>query len=144
MKQIEFKTSKGTFIISDEKYYLINENGVKTAYLKDVPQFEYEKFMHLPRLTEEQARNIVDEFKYHPTLIKKVFIDYLNADFYINTAIESLHSLIKSLGVHLYKNPYKEAYNKELSENENNDIESYKKDLLKSYTFYNPYIFKIQ
>lgn len=113
MKKLEFKTSKGSFLLSDENYYLVNERAVKTAYLNNVKQFEYVSFIRLSEITEQQASEIVD---------KKIgYKNYLESTDVISnyscvTAIKSLHSLLKSKGVYLYENPvYKDVeYSDEL------------------------------
>lgn len=132
MKELKFKTSKREFIIYDKvditqtQLIFFNQYGIK-----------------LSEITEEQASEIVDEFKYHPTLIKKVFIDYLNGDFYIDTAIESLHSLLKSKGIHLFENPI------DLEEQLDCNCDMCYQKLEDAFneaeqkTFYNPYIFKL-
>lgn len=142
MKELKFKTSKGEFKVVDEKDYkvfhlMLTMNGPEAISLKEI--------------TEEQASDIADEFKYHPTLIKKVFKDYLNEDFYLESAIESLHSLLKSKGIHLFENPIEEPNINDFKSTpfcESGNCESYR-DLVAEHreaeekTFYNPYIFKL-
>lgn len=125
MKKLEFETSKGRFLVSESDEH-----------------YDYRFIGLLSRITEEQASEVVNEFKYHPTLIKKVFIDYLNEDFYFESAIESLHSLLESKGIHLYENPYTNStdlYSSffSMQTDFNKEKEAEEK------TFYNPYIFKL-
>lgn len=68
--------------------------------------YDYRFIGLLSRITEEQASEIVG-------------------------SIKELHSLLKSKGVHLFENPYKDCEDKDL-EWLNNEL-----------TFYNPYIFKL-
>lgn len=82
MKKLEFKTSKGSFMLVDS----IEIEGIK-----------------LSEITEEQASEIVD---------KKIgYKNYLESTDVISnyscvTATKSLHSLIKSKGAYLYENPH--------------------------------------
>lgn len=135
MKKLEFETSKGRFVVSDERYYLKNEFGIKTACSNGVKQFEFEKFIEFSRITEEQASEIVDY-----SILKNLYSSYnygvTTNSFVYKTAIESLHSLLKSKGIHLYENPYPDA----------GLIPSYEQKLYREAeqkTFYNPYIFKL-
>jgi len=110
MKLLEFETSKGRFLVSESDEH-----------------YDYRFIGLLSRITEEQASEIVD-------IKGDRFQDYNHVsccDRWCNTAIESLHSLLKSKGIHLFENPcdnycgtieYQEAEQK---------------------TFYNPYIFKL-
>jgi len=148
MKKLEFETSKGRFVVSDERHYLKNEFGIKTAYLNGVKQFEFEKFIELNRITEEQASEIVD----YGVIIEEVqggglyemYYDYELGRYSLGKSqIESLHSLLQSKGIHLYDNPV--DLNEQLDCNcdmcyqklEDSFVEAEEK------TFYNPYIFKL-
>lgn len=132
MKTKQFRTSKGLFVITDEKYCLKEENGIRIAYFNGVKQFEHTKFIHFPRITEQQASEIVDK-----VMNEQHFQNYnykCVTDRWVKSARESLKSLIESLGIHLYKNPieiftFDEDYIKHIETEAN--------------TFYNPYIFKI-
>lgn len=126
MKKLEFKTSKGNFILSDENYYLVNERGVKTAYLNNKKQFEYVSFIRLSEITEGQASEIVGSVE------ERLYKDDVSE--YFKTAIKSLHSLLKSKGVYLYENTLSTGTSKY-------DYNMYKEAEQK--TFYNPVIFKL-
>src|SRR5690606_4848510 len=62
----------------------------------------YYYFCDAKNITEEQASKIVDYF----TEYSKRYQDYERLECAYLTAIESLHSLLKSKGIHLYDNPY--------------------------------------
>lgn len=138
MKTLEFKTSKGIFVLSDENYYLVNERGVKTAYLNNEKQFEYTSFIRLSEITEEQASGIIGEMDNR----------FNNHDYLLN--------LILSKGIHLYENPFikpnipneqtlKKMHNKGYGENDFVDLkyDQHIYELAEQQTFYNPVIFKL-
>lgn len=132
MKKLEFETNKSRFVIVDNKDF--------PKSLDDYSFYIEEKLLiggiKLSEITEEQASDIVDEPVkfFNPTnpycVEDVVYIDYTSREGFW-TAIESLHSLLESKGVHLFKNPYISKIN---------PLE-YKE--AKEKTFYNPYIFKI-
>lgn len=108
MKELKFKTSKGRFVIKDLNFIPLNCNGIK-----------------LSEITEKQASEIVD-------LKGDRFQDYNHVsccDRWCNTAKESLHSLLKSKGIHLFENP--------------NDSDYFTNRSTEQKTFYKPYIFKL-
>ena len=117
MKKLEFETSKGRFVLVDNNQY----NEAVIDFLKKVNYGSYMNRIKLSEITEEQASEIVG-FQY---------MDYMSKP----TAIESLKSLLKSKGIHLFVNPYKQS-NKEYF-NKIHFEQSEEK------TFYNPYIFKL-
>lgn len=85
MKKLEFETSKGRFVVKDLRFIPLDCNGIK-----------------LSEITEEQAREIVE-------LKEDRFQDYNHiscCDRWCNTAIESLHSLLKSKGITDLSNKY--------------------------------------
>lgn len=131
MKELRFTTSKGEFLACDAINGANTHTGIS---LKDI--------------TEEQASKVVDEFLFNANDgsdygDEKVYKDYVTDEIYLTNPIESLYSLLKSKGIHLYENPidspecidgYPDAYLDAIQE----DIH-----LSEEKTFYNPYIFKI-
>lgn len=77
MKQLEFETSKGRFIVKDLSFIPLDCKGIK-----------------LSEITEEQASDIVFRIGHHSN------------DHLIPSAKQILHSLLKSKGIHLFENPY--------------------------------------
>ena len=147
MKELRIETSKGRFVVIDknqdwcfgEKFNYFGENKHDAFNIKDINLcFSFSKCFKLSEITEDQARNIVD-------LKGDRFQDYNHVsccDRWCNTAIESLHSLLKSKGVHLFENNYKKSTDLNSSffsiqEDFNKEKEAEEK------TFYNPYIFKL-
>lgn len=121
MKKIEFETSKGKFLIKE--YDTFND------LVKDA-NFYKQKICKLSEITEEQASEIVDEDKDYGV---RIFQNYQTTSMqYFDeqiTAIGSLHSLLKSKGIHLYENPAPLLHHTRLE--------------AEAKTFYNPYIFKL-
>lgn len=145
MKKLEFETSKGAFFMVD---------AIERKNLHDG--------IFLKQITEEQASSIVDEGDSEPWTdsFKSGYRDYQITDIeqYSSciTAIESLHSLLKSKGIHLFDNPVikplipneqtlKKMHNKGYGENDFVDLkyDQYQFDLAEEKTFYNPVIFKL-
>lgn len=129
MKKLEFETSKGAFFMVDAIERKNLHNGI-----------------FLKQITEEQASDIVDESfnAYH----EHSFVYYGNevvGGCYIVTAIESLHSLLKSKGIHLFENPVPQP--EFIIDNFGNGgiCESWVKEFQEQEekTFYNPVIFKL-
>lgn len=126
MKVLEFETSKGKFRVVDEKDYMvfhlmITENGFDCIELKAI--------------TEEQAREIVDKNIGYKNYLKS---NDLIINFSCVTAINSLNSLLKSKGIHLFENPlgsHETALKRHLLTGTWQEQEQK--------TFYNPYIFKL-
>lgn len=126
MKQFKFKTDKGDFLLVDED----SEGKV------NLPQgVEYSEIGRLRTLTEEQASEIVDNFELYGG-VNVGYKNYENEEPTLDTAIESLHSLIKSKGIFLFENPFNIENCFEMNYYIKR-LESVQK------TFYNPYIFKI-
>lgn len=130
MKKLEFETSKGMFKVVDEKDYMVfhlmlTENGFDCISLQEI--------------TEEQAIEIVDEFKrgyknysYKGYKLGGQQVSMVIRD-YFNKPTDSLYSLFDSKGICLFENPF---YHGDLE-----DYTKYKEAEQK--TFYNPYIFKL-
>lgn len=139
MKQLEFETSKGRFRVVDEKDYMvfhlmIAKNGFDCISLQEI--------------TEEKAREIVDEFLFNANDgsdygDEKVYKDYVTDEIYLTNPIESLHSLLKSKGIHLFKNPHPRRYIMAMTDK--GIVDTTEKLYLEAEqkTFYNPYIFKL-
>lgn len=136
MKSKVFNTSKGEFLIVD----LPGKGNTETICL--LSDLKYKIVGPVKLITEEQASDImVSEYVFTPgenvehwNLYKNYEDNSLSWSF---TALDSLHSLIKSLGIHLYENPFgnykdfegkMDLYMNILSEEQN--------------TLYNPYIWK--
>lgn len=140
MKQIEFKTSKGTFVIVDidanVKIESIMGGFVRLRRCNKVNDYYDKTYYKLTDITEDDADKVVDK-----VMNGQHFQNYnykCITDRWVKTAIESLHSLIKSLGIHLYENPIK--VHTWSSENADLYIKRWRETELK--TFYNPHIFK--
>lgn len=115
MKKFEFETSKGRFLVSESDEH-----------------YDYRFIGLLSRITEEQASEIVQiDEHFHG---KDYYKNYINNNKNFLNPIESLHSLLKSKGIHLFENPYEGILRFEFPT-------PYKKSEQK--TFYNPYIFKL-
>lgn len=134
MNKIEFETSKGSFVLIDEseltkidKIIVSNDND----------------FIKLSEITDKQASEVVDSFDLFGN-INVGYKNYSEEEPVLNTAKESLHSLLKSKGVYLFENPIIHPNDMGIQpasfswyleqENQHNEAE------LK--TFYNPYLFK--
>ena len=117
-KQEKITTSKGEFLLVDA----IEKPNINTG-------------IKLSEITEEQASEIVDKVMNNQHFQNYNFKSY--NDRWVKTAIESLHSLLKSKGIHLFENPYGKWYSD--FENANQELDW---QLAEQKTFYNPYIFK--
>lgn len=117
MKKFEFETSKGKFLLVDEKDYPVFHVMIETNGFN---------FYSLKEITEEQASEIVDANMFFNGILVK--------DIIYKTAIESLHSLLKSKGIHLFENPYDGILKLEFPT---------PYWIAEQKTFYNPYIFKL-
>lgn len=141
MKKLEFETSKGRFLVVGEK---INLDTWDYKY----PLVFISKLSEIP---EEEASEIVDE----PFGLGVgdnnilVFKDYEDEDNAYLSSIDSLHSLLKSKGIHLFKNPLKDSELSFIGNVSGIDmlLAKQKHDRrikeAEEKTFYNPYIFKI-
>lgn len=125
MKVLEFETSKGRFCVTDG-YDCIN-GGIE-----------------IRNITEEQSREIVKQ-SIHTNLYAH-YVENIEVNTYCYiSAIESLHSLLKSKGIHLFENPVPTPEYQ--CDNFGNGgmceswINTYKTEEEK--TFYNPFIFKL-
>lgn len=97
MKKLEFKTSKGEFLLVER-----NEES-----FKGFPNGLYELFGNIEQFTEEQADDIVKFGHYCPhnyTYHKGYWDVETNIFKEHDTALNSLHSLLKSNGV-VFENP---------------------------------------
>lgn len=96
MKRIDFKTSKGEFLLVDMHgidYTIIGINGI-----------EVENLFYLKEATDQESISVVD------SLGDGLYSNYFYKDPTTKPLKDpkvSLHSLVSSLaGVHLYENPY--------------------------------------
>lgn len=136
MKQEKITTSKGEFLVVDSKDAPSSFN----SYLRDIEEklgVQLITGYKLSEITEEGASKIVDE-------LWNGYKNYNSNDnvgnynrLVKNTAIESLHSLLKSKGIHLFENPY-DVYDMSTWHDANEA-----KQKAEEKTFYNPYIFKL-
>ena len=129
MKKLEFETSKDKFVLVDlpsyeeiekELQFFGHDQGLTNEDLNNYFRHilpDLNKSYELSEITEEEASQIVDYY------IEDNFLGY--------TEIDVLHSLLKSKGIHLFENPYKNHQDK--------DLETWYEEL----TFYNPFIFKL-
>lgn len=164
-EQLELTTNKGEWLVVDMPK---SSHGIKVFNDIDRPYISYfighdtyreyfigklHEISFISEITEEQAAEVV-ECSIHTNL----FAHYVN-EIPVNTycyksSIESLHSLIKSKGYHLFENPYKEPkFNYDFGEDGPSDsmLESAEFDFdyrLEEYneaetkTLRNPYLFK--
>lgn len=119
MKKIEFKTGKCEFDLLD---------GARTYTLGLMKNTGGLKGIYLAHITEGEASRLVDNLKAggYENYQKEGYVSF-------PSAIESLHSLIKSKGVHLYENPYSNTIG---------IVEfDYHRNRAEQKTFYNPVIF---
>lgn len=111
MKELKFKTSEGKFLLLET----LSDNYRLFGFIKGIK---------LSEITEEQASDIVSS----------LVADKQGNKSYVYT----LHSLLKSKGIHLFKNPYTKQVDENYSKH--NRILFEKSE---AKTFYNPYIFKL-
>lgn len=135
MKKLEFKTSKGDFILID----IIGEESAMylTSLLLD-DESQIEVLGKVKNMTEEQFAEVV-----HYSEEFLGYIDYGGHTDYatVETSKESFESLVKSLGWYLWENPEGVSYSKM------NDSEMDYRSFLswheaKSKTFFNPILLK--
>lgn len=94
MKELQFSTEKGEFLLLDGKDTITER---LTELLK-----EYEHYSVVRDMTEEQFVRVVDS---HYSLL----LDYNTREYtYQISARESFESLVKSLGWSLRENPYRD------------------------------------
>lgn len=146
MKKLEFETSKGRFLVVDMVIDIWTSEDEKSSTLHlEGEVYQVMSCIKLAEITEEQASDIVDKVMNEQHFQNYNFKSY--NDRWVKTAIESLHSLLKSKGLHLFKNPLQ-------SSKPTADLAFYDnvKDAKLIYnkwkeseqkTFYNPYIFKL-
>lgn len=130
MKKLEFETSNGRFLVSESDEH-----------------YDYRFIGLLSRITEEQAREIVDEFLFNANDgsdygDEKVYKDYVTDEIYLTNPIESLHSILKSKDIHLFENPYTKSTDLN-SSFFSMQVDFNKEKQAEQKTFYNPYIFKL-
>lgn len=127
MKQLEFKTAKCEFVLVDND----SLNIVSGQALVD----EYGDYITLKNITEEEASILVDScIDFFDG--ENGYLNYQYKNGMFSSAIDSLHSLIKSKGVHLYENPQTKIVDDNYSKS--NRILWEKAE---ANTFYNPIIF---
>ena len=128
IKEIKFETDKGKFLLVDMT------GGIR----KFIPWDFVDESFDVKDITEVQSESIVDSKVFIFTPGESTEYNYLHKNYETNDlswsfgAKGSLLSLIKSLGVELFENPYKE--------HEDKDLERFYEDC----TFYNPVILKLK
>lgn len=143
MKTLELETSKGRFLLVDMVIDIWTPEDEKssTLYLEG-ETYQVMSCIKLSEITEEQASIIVDSNDEYGVVMYQNYqttsMQYFDEQI---TAIESLHSLLKSKGVHLFKNPLKNTYSIQSLEGSLKHRNQIKDAEQK--TFYNPYIFKL-
>lgn len=145
VKEIKFKTDKGEFILVDD----VGDVS------KLIPWDFVEKSYNMKIITEDEARDIVDNSVFIFTPGEMVEYNHLYKDYITDklswnfSAKECLMSLLESLGIYLYNNPNRKfsLYDSrngtgwyELEE-EDKVTELYEKS--EKLTFYNPVILKL-
>ena len=100
MKKLEFKTSKGEFILLD-----CDTDG----RIKLPTDIEYQELGRVKDMTEEQFAEVVDNrLVFQSQYIKDMlncYTNYSDPTFVFTSAKESFESLVKSLGWYLWENP---------------------------------------
>lgn len=96
MKELNFKTSKGEFILLD---------GDADGRIKLPTNIEYQELGRVKYMTKEQFYKVLDN-----SIHTGLFAHYVK-DVPVNTycylsGMDSLHSLVNSLGWYLWDNPY--------------------------------------
>ena len=106
MKKLEFETNKGRFVLVDNPL-LPQAMSITTKYIK------------LSEITEEQASEIAEESldSHLDTFYKCYNLNEVEEvewedDFIYTSAIDSLHSLLKSKGIKITNNTYIFSYDK--------------------------------
>ena len=124
MKKLEFETSKGNFLLVDMDFESVLDKykGLKFTFMYP-----------LKHISELEASEIVFRIGHHSN------------GHLIPSAVELLHSLLKSKGIHLFENPVKLPHSLEYCSSRwsyyGYEVSEYRKAEQK--TFYNPYIFKL-
>lgn len=114
MKKIEFETSKGKFVVFDEKEFTVfNQCTVDDKWIVYGEIYDYNSHSFIKDITEEQASDIIEERELSSWHKKREFLKYYDYtsrnEFgisFLKSAIDSLHSLIKSEGYYLFENPF--------------------------------------
>ena len=131
MKKLEFETSKGEFMLVGISKSI--EEAYEDGYIF------YKLIGKLSDITEEQASEMVDIW-FESDEGKVFYTNYLVNGHAFESATESLQSLIKSKGVHLFENPYKNMLS--IQSLEGSQIHSKNVEEAEEKTIYNPYLFK--
>lgn len=106
MKQIKITTSKGDWIVS-EIPNKIKELSEWWDLLPEVSLDNFRKRIQLSKITEKEASEIVESYEYPMSRDILGYEDYTDKGFNMkDTAIESLHSLLKSKGITELNNKY--------------------------------------
>ena len=131
MKKLEFETSKDRFVLIDAKeittsWYYFMHRKLKPEYNIEHEFKLGDNIFKLSDTTEEQASEL-----FRGSDIKHTHLSDYNKQKLIN--------LIKSKGVHLFKNPIQERF----IYFGGKQVETFEYQEAEINTFYSPYIFKI-
>lgn len=142
MKKLNFETSKGKFVVVDEKEFTVfNQCTVDDKWIVDGEIYDYNSHSFLKDITEQQASEIVEEYFSTTTNEIDGYFDYRD-DTQTDCPIESVHSLITSNGYYLFENPNGVQYSKGFDgESDYRSFINWKEAQDK--TFFNPIIFKL-
>lgn len=101
---IEFKTSKGEFVVKDMPVEFNPQEGY-TFEIKNRNKeviYSHTLICKLSQATEDDAKLIVDEYLYNTNSDEgdcEVYEDYKTGDICFTSALNSLQSLLKSKGI---------------------------------------------
>lgn len=127
MKELKFTTSKGEFLLLDGKDTI-------TERLAELLK-EYDHYSVVKEMSEEQFEEVLDR-SFHTGLFAHYVKDIPVNIYCYKSGLESLESIIKSLGWYLFENPVSENPSKECM----GDALSW--DQAESKTLYNPILTK--
>lgn len=142
MKKFEFESNGSKWLLVD------SDNYGRVMH----PEIEYLEVCRLKNITEEQASEVVEYGDATPSncVYTVGYKDYNTGedDYWYESSIESLRSLFKSKGIHLFENPYRDDWD-ELCTWGHGDFSKDGKSSFQLFTeaekntFYNPVLFKI-
>lgn len=148
MRKFEFESNGSKWMLVDAQGEDVGISRVGINIGKCF--YSIKEVVILKNITEEQASEVVSKVTFRigedVDVYYKDYMKYSSGTTYI--AIESLHSLLKSKGIHLYKNPYRDDW-EELCTWGHGCFAKYGKSSFELFTeaeektFYNPVLFKI-
>lgn len=107
MKSIEFETSKGRFMTANEEDLVFKDkNGITYAYHNGY-LIDWFSRIKLSEITEEQASEVIKMTWINDNIKFCKYKNYIqDGKGSYSSAIESLHSLLKSKGIEITPNTY--------------------------------------